>query len=790
LAEWGGTPNHVSSLTCPRLDCPDSGQDTHSVITNVFPADELAALARRRRNGNVIKSVPVSDLGAALSDGWKQVGRKKRNSVRISRQKPHYLQLEDRVWSSLYGMGFTTMSGDRGCVVELDPKDPQTPKNQVDVLAMDRDVAVAVECKSSSEPRREPRFQEELAKHAALREPLSRAIAAQFPTAERRRLVLGLFTSNIQLSDNDRARAESLNVALFDDTDLSYYEALTRQLGPAARYQFLCDLIPGKPVPGLEMTLPALKTTMGGYDCYLFSAHPEYLLKICYVSHRAKGKASDIDAYQRMVSRGRLSKIRTYILEGGIFPTNIVISVQDAERLRFDRGKQEAGSDGATFGWLHIVPTYKSAWVIDGQHRLFAYSGQPNAATAELSVLAFAGLPASKQAELFIDINGEQRRVKKNLLQDLYAELHWSSSDPHDRIAAVISKAIQQLDEDPDSPFYARILRADESRSLKRCISLTTVFRSLDRPGFYISRSKKGSIIEYGPLWAGDNEKTLRRTRVVLNDWFEQVRLLNPEWWEVGSGEGGGLAMNDGVTICINSLRNVFQTLASGNAKLFDLTDRDLAALLRPYARALGEHYRTFGPEGRNRFRELRGAQGQTRGTFSSLAGIQERIVTFFPDGLKEHLARENARTTEQARSLVDRIETTLQRLILEELREEFAGDDRWWYDGVPAQVRQKVALRQEEDQGRRGGKENYFDLIDYRSIATHNWAQFSDLIGNGTGSKDKRTEWINRVNEVRKKVMHPSSGGAASFEELLELQRYETWLHEHADAKAPNETE
>ncbi|EQD46834.1 hypothetical protein B1A_14444, partial [mine drainage metagenome] len=73
--------------------------------------------------------------------------------------------------------------------------------------------------------------------------------------------------------------------------------------------------------------------------------------------------------------------------------------------------------------------------------------------------MAFSGLPGSKQAELFIDINGEQRRVKKNLLQDLYAELRWNSSDDEDRINAVISKAIQQVDADPASPFYGRIIR-------------------------------------------------------------------------------------------------------------------------------------------------------------------------------------------------------------------------------------------------------------------------------------------------------------------------------------------
>ncbi|EQD54817.1 hypothetical protein B1B_09494, partial [mine drainage metagenome] len=77
-------------------------------------------------------------------------------------------------------------------------------------------------------------------------------------------------------------------------------------------------------------------------------------------------------------AKNRLSKIREYIADNGVFPTNIVLSFEP-ESLRFDRGKQEDSTSESTFGFLHIAPTYKSAWVIDGQHRLFAYSGVPNA---------------------------------------------------------------------------------------------------------------------------------------------------------------------------------------------------------------------------------------------------------------------------------------------------------------------------------------------------------------------------------------------------------------------------
>ncbi|GAI17496.1 unnamed protein product, partial [marine sediment metagenome] len=258
---------------------------------------------------------------------------------------------------------------------------------------------------------------------------------------------------------------------------------------------------------------PALKTKMGKSKCYIFSISPEYLLKIAYVSHRVKGKATDIDTYQRMIKKSRLNNIRTYITENGIFPTNIIISLESGKKhIRFEPHGKKGIKGEAEYGTLIITPCYKSAWIIDGQHRLFAYSGHERAATSHLSVLAFEGLPPSQQAQLFIDINHEQKSVKRSLLYELYAELHWDAEDEAKRIGAVISKCIQALNEDKSSPFYGRILFADGTRSAVRCITLESIFKALNQPGIFIVKKK----IEYGSLWAGDNVKTLKRSIHVI----------------------------------------------------------------------------------------------------------------------------------------------------------------------------------------------------------------------------------------------------------------------------------
>ena len=164
-----------------------------------------------------------------------------------------------------------------------------------------------------------------------------------------------MFVSNIGLSDNDKERSKQANIQIFDEKDLEYYQQLVHHIGPAARYQMLADMLPGKTIPGLSIRVPAVRTKMGGVFCYTFSISPEYLLKISYVSHRKKGKASDINTYNRMLTKKRLSDIGQYITDNGIFPTNIVINIEQ-KRLDFQRVHQETDKDrdpdSGVLGWL------------------------------------------------------------------------------------------------------------------------------------------------------------------------------------------------------------------------------------------------------------------------------------------------------------------------------------------------------------------------------------------------------------------------------------------------------
>jgi DNA sulfur modification protein DndB len=450
--------------------------------------------------------------------------------------------------------------------------------------------------------------------------------------------------------------------------------------------------------------------------------------------------------------------------------------------LNFERVKQANSKtdeiDSGTLGWLDIKPAYKSAWIIDGQHRLYAYSGHEKATHSHLSVLAFEGLSASKQAQLFIDINAKQKSVKQSLLQELYAELHWDATDPTVRVRAIVPKAIQVLDTDRTSPFKGKIQTADSVRDFNRCVSITSIFGALEKSGFFVSREKKGAVVEFGALWAGDNDSTLRRTVQVLNAWFEPIAREAGDWWSLGAAEGGGLAMNDGISACIEVLRSVLQTLEGGTPSLVNLNEEELLNRLEPFANALGKHLGSLNGAARKQFRDYRGTQGVTTRMRRCQQAIREQIPTFNPNGLDDFITSEKQQTNAKAKAVIDGIESLLQRTCMEVLIAEF-GNESWWLDGVPKTVRTAASGRFEDDNGKRGERWFYFDLIDYRKIATENWALFEDIFGYGKNSgKDKKTQWLANVNDLRKIVAHASSGKTVTLEELEFLQDIEIWLN------------
>jgi DNA sulfur modification protein DndB len=747
------------------------------MIENLLPRDELIGFARQQAKRAITKPIHGADLEEMQKAGWQVKKHLKKKRVLVFRDKPRPALLEGRVWTLLYQMGFDILSGKGGAKLVHAGDKPDGPENQLDCVAVDNEVALAVECRTAQESQKDSDFQGRLAKFSTLRKTFSDDVRKQFESDNKRQIGMLMFVWDLLHSETDHDRAEDQNVVVFNEKQLTYFEDLVKHLGIAARYQFLADVFPGKPIPGLEIKVPALQTKIGNFTAYTFSIQPEYLLKIAFISHKARGEGVDATAYQRMIKKPRLKKIAKYISsEDAYFPTNVVLNIEKSKYVRFDLGKQEGSPQGAKVGWLYLSPAYKSAWVIDGQHRLFAYAGHKRAATSRLHVLAFDGLPSSIQMKLFVDINHEQKSVKRNLLDDLWAELHWDASDDEKRMRAVASKAIKVLNEKEESQLYQRILLSDEKSSDSKCITLSSLVTALDM-SFFIVHLKK-NVTEHGPLWAGDNDSTMKRTMTVVGGWLDCVAKNALDWWNLGAGQGGGLATNNGVTVCINVLKSVLEYLEKKGYKLVKLSDHEVSELLASFGTDLGKYLSAMSADERAYFRSLQGGAGQSKGTKIFQEGLHNQHADFLPTGLLEFMESKKNNNNVEGREITTRIEHALQDRVLSVLKAQFIANSKaWWFDGVPLNVRTKVRNKMEESGAKAGSEEQNFDIVHYREIIKENWLMFQDVFGYETGSKDKQTSWINEVNSMRNIVNHPSRREHLTNTQLNSLRNYDAWL-------------
>ncbi len=749
------------------------------MTSELFIREDLMADYRKRSTPYEFDSVLSKEVASRLSEGWELVQENQRSS-RLRKLKEHSIALEDRVWTLCYRLGFTDLSGVGGFTLPSTSGAQNTAgTNQIDVVAVDSESAIAFECKSQERFSKRNDFQSELGKFRLTQERFTKFARSFRNCGTKRAIGMVMVVHNAQLSKHDLERAQEHRITILTTRDIEYYEALVKHLGVAARYQFLADIMSGREIPALRLTVPAIRTKMGKETAYSFSVSPEYLLKIGYISHRAKGKASDVDAYQRMVNRNRLKSIRTFIEEeSNIFPTNIVVSLEG--KVRFDARANE-GNTSDDIGWLHLEPRYRSAWIIDGQHRLLAYAGSDRASTSRLSVLAFDQLSASKQAQLFVDINAKQKAVRTDLLHSLFAELHWNSDKIEDRIQAVTTKLLRSMDEQPDSPLFQRVVRVEGAKDSIRCLTVTELSKPIVHSEFFMGSARKGRVEKPGIFWADDNSAMLDRASVIVGSWLSEIRDRTKDWWELGAAPGGGLAMNDGVVSLLMVLRSVVIHLRSRGIDLYEYDDAAASAELLPYAELTGSYLASLDFEGRQRFRKGRGVQGTTNRMRRIQQAIRNDVPEFDPPGLAKFLEIEAAETNTQSKVIIDRLERMIQTSVIDGLQEIYRDSEKaWWWQGVPKSIRVQVSTRMQEDNNSRGGEEHYFNLIDYRRIVLNHWTEFQDLFGiEKKGNKDSRTSWMSFMNDIRNAVSHASSGKTVTIEELDELREIEQALRQ-----------
>jgi DNA sulfur modification protein DndB len=537
---------------------------TEQHLGPVVSGDEIAAELRRRKSKDLNKTVTASTkkliaekVKLEEADGWRPV-RKNAKSTRMAKPKPTEEQLEDEVWCLLAQIGFKELSKGRHFQMAVEAA---LPARQVDVFAKDDETVVIVDCTQRDTPGKKS-MAHLIEKIRAIREELLKSIRKAYGQRAKLKVKHVIATRNISWSDVDLAKCQEARIAVITDAEIDYYAALVHHLKHAARYQFLAHMFAGQKIDGLGKQVVATRGKMGGEIFYTFLISPDELLKIAYVGHKASRDIENLATYQRMLQPRRLKKIAEYVNSGGKFPTNIVVNLKTGKRSRLQFPEKDK-FDNETLGILHLPANYASAWIIDGQHRLYGYAyaraGEGfNQDKTVLPVLAYENLPADKEMTLFIDINSKQVKVSTGLLVELYSDLHWCSSDPEEAFQALLSRIASRLNKERTSPLNDRMVVTGKKKTQYRCLTQTSI-----RDGLGVAKVlgtfSKGAIVP-GPLSTGKEDAydaNLNKGMSVLTDCFRMFANQLENHWKMGDGPGGYVCTNNGIRALLHVIKDV-----------------------------------------------------------------------------------------------------------------------------------------------------------------------------------------------------------------------------------------
>jgi len=746
--------------------------------------EDLKRVARERRGPNEVIRVPKGEIEDAEKRGY-SVDREFAYGARMVKRKAVGQLWEDRIWLLLWRFGFSELNGLGRLFINVGRGTGKRrgSRVEVDVFGKADDNVFVVECKASE--KRSQLSMESVAKFAHFR-PRIEAAARKHYDDRNIKVSFIMATQNMEWSERARNEAENSNIYVWEDAQLDYLTELAKLddvIGDSARYQLYGIMFGKQKIKALEgLKVAAIKGKIRDVIYYSFLAKPEDLLKISYVHRRGGLSPEGIkrvrDAYQRMLKPSKLLEIDDFISRGEFFPNSIIINFSRPPRFDLKAGK---GLD-FEYGMLTLPNSYASAWIIDGQHRLYGYSKNPYRSTAPIPVVAFQGLPPSKQAKLFVDINQKQTKVEANLLWDLAGDIYEDSEDLDQIERFIISHIARHLDSMSDSPLKGHIfIPSVGKRSATRNVTMTTVCGSI----------KRNKLL--GPDMFGAARERLDFSQFVAERivaFLRCVQSLYPEDW--ATGDDGYLRSNNGIAALFIVMRQVLKYLnVRDQQALYKKSDtadfeREVVSLVTPAI-----EYLKSDPQRSTVFRQRRGVAGQTDSAQELCLHIADRLRSFpLPKPLEKppEELEELRRAPESLDQLIVDTELELRKFVVGKLQEIYG--DGWYRQGIPGGVKADVESTMEKECRRRPWLRDeisakpernleYSTLGHLKDIIIYgdNWPQFEDVFETKEILQSRFDDYIDLRNclrghprEIDESLLHSGHGAILWIRKCLRL--------------------
>lgn len=709
---------------------------------------------KKRKNRLQQRRVAVDQLEAAVADGWAERRKLTSGKIVVEKEKLHDEVLENRLWCILYHLGATDLNEGRRFQIAVAG---ESVRKQVDVYGCIDDVVIVAECKSSQKKSKRS-LQKDVGEFASLQKGIANAIRRHYGANRKLKIVWLMATSNVIWAAPDITRAENHNIHIMQDRDLRYFEEIAKNVGPAARYQFLAEFLRDQQIASLSnYRVPAIRTKLGGTRAYFFVAPPSRLLPVAFVNHRGLRDPEGAPSYQRVLKRSRLKEIGKYLDAGGYFPNSITVNFQKTPRFEQSYSMEDRQ---IAFGDLYLPDRFKSVWVIDGQHRLYGFTEAEDEKRPALPVLAFEKLPRTQEAELFTTVNSKQQRVAPGLLDELAGELRWNSDDFSERSGAIAARVLDLMAAKTGGPFEDRVKTGDLSES--DTVSLTV---SEVKKGIIASRllgTQVKGVITPGAFTRAEPEETLHALYDGLTAYFTLVEKANQERWE--RGRAGHLCSNIGVQGHVRLIQALADFLRQKTAQEpHELEADELIEQIEPYLAPVLDFIADAGDEDfAKKFKQPFGSGGPPRYFGQLCLLVQRKYSSFNPPGLQQFLQEQDTELEEKGNALVSELVKRVQTHVIEILKQTYGPKD-YWDKGIPNKgIKVAAYTKQVDDEDNDLPIETYLDVIELKKIveASQNWDLYKDSLSiqmpDERKGQAKYLKWIERLNEVRRIAAHP----------------------------------
>lgn len=477
-----------------------------------------------------------------------------------------------------------------------------------------------------------------------------------------------------------------------------------------------------------------------------------------------------------MIAPKRIQEIETFIRNGGYFPTNILVNF--TEECQFDLLPNKDNADPhIKFGLLHLPNRYKSAWIIDGQHRLYGYSHLDDKwLDQSLAVIAFENMATKDEANLFVTINQKQKSVKPAVILSLKSDLKWGSTNPSERLEALASRIVKSLNSDPSSPFFQRLVLDGLTNNDNQSISLPEFVNGLIKNVNLLGKAiHKSQLLAPCPLSGATDELTVQRAKKIINAYFSIIRETNEKRWD--ASKDAYTCTNPGVRGHLLILSYAFDYITFKFGK--DVQELDEATLMRFVSKVIEpllEYHRTSTDDDvYEKFAKRYGEAGVNDYFYELCLIVNEKIPEFGPATFFERRAKQKDERKIKTHQDVIKLNQDISDYVIEKLKEKYgiendiSGEKIWWEEGIEnpkikesAYKKYQEALKENRD--KRLPREAYLDLIEYKEIVRqkNNWPLFESVFNirlpNENKGKTYFLDWMDKFNLIRRIPAHSSS--------------------------------